>query len=55
MKGKIWYELFHDIRNWNKEWDSFLGKGVSPKNIDLFIEEIEKRYTLVKNTDAVTK
>ena len=49
MKEKeIWYEIFHTMRNWNKEWDKFLGKGDSPKTMDELVEEFSSKYTIVK-------
>ena len=47
MKEKeLWYELFHMMRNWNRDWDKFLGKGSSPKTMDELVEEFSKRYNI---------
>ena len=49
MKEKeLWYELFHMMRNWDRDWDKFLGKGSSPKTMDELVEEFSKRYNISK-------
>lgn len=46
---ELWYEIFHIMRNWNREWDKFMGSGENPKCMDELIEEFIKKYKLSKD------
>ena len=46
---ELWYEIFHIMRNWNREWNKFMGSSNNPKCMDELIEEFIKKYKLSRD------
>lgn len=40
------YQLLHEFRNWNKDWDTFMAK--KPESADDFVLYLYKRYKVEK-------
>jgi len=40
------YEMLHECRNWNKEWDTFCTK--KPDSVDEFVKMLSNKYTVTK-------
>lgn len=40
------YELLHEFRNWNREWD--LAIGQNPENADEFVKSLSQKYNITK-------
>ena len=50
FKKELWNEVSGEFRRWNKEWNLFDqgDKTQKPPTVDDFLEELSKKYVLIR-------